>query len=112
MKVDISSIKTQLKEQSFKVADMVGKKMQNQNSKLNKLWYTIFAFVLLYNAYIKIYWYSFFTFSLWEYVSNFVLLIFFSYILWFFVLNNIFNMIVLMLWEQFTKLIEFIFKRH
>ncbi len=112
MKIDISSIKTQLKDQTSKIANLVNQKMQNQNSKLNKLGYTILSFVLLYNIYIKIYWYAFFTYSLGEYIIHFILLIFFSYILWFFVFNNIFNLIILTFWEQFTKLVSFIFKKH
>jgi len=112
MKIDITSIKTQLKEQSTQIVDAVNRKMQNQDNKLNKLGYSILAFVLLYNAYMNIYWYSFFTYSLWEYITDFILLIFFSYILWFFVLNTIFTLIIITFGEQLTKLVEFIFKKH
>jgi hypothetical protein len=55
MKIDMNTLKTQLKNQSLYLKELVKKYHQNQNNFFNKLGYSLLAFVVIYNFYLHIY---------------------------------------------------------
>jgi len=110
MKIDVSAIKWQLKGEFNKLNNLIRGNWV-LNNKLLSYWYSIIVFIFIYNIYTKIYWYSYLSYTLWEHMSNILIVAFISYLLGHYVLSKFFNTLIVTIADQLINLIAHLFRK-